>query len=212
MAKCCHGSPVYRQFVGTRNDYLATRSSATQTTARDIFYTGPCPAADPNDQTNMDSPICNGICGNICSGICGECGWCTCALPEPPVFGFWADYSALSLAAEAAFPLGDVVYSVGPVSKQSSTITLQQAGRYLAVWTINGTAQANIDALITLRRNGYGMAGSAANVIAAQGESLTAIGQLPFSAQAGDTLQLVTDSALAISGRPSATLSLARIC
>jgi len=214
MAKCYQGSPVLRQFVGARNDMLAMRAVRNNTNASSIFYTGPCPDADPNDQTNMDNGQCNGICGNICSGICGGCGsWENCAChgaPVPAVYAFYASACRLYANAGAPLPLGDTVYSVGPIDLAGGTVTIGQEGRYLAVWTLTGTAQANISGALALWKNGAAV-GGAVDVVAMQGDALALVGQTAFTAQAGDTLQLMSTGALAVSGMPAATLTLVRI-
>lgn len=213
MAKCYQGCPVYRQFVGARNDQLAVRAAASaQTAARNVFYEGPCPAADPNDQTNMDDPLCNGICGNLCSGVCGSCGNVICpGTPDPAVFAFFASAGRLCLCAGAAVPFNDSAFGIGPVELDDGTITIGQAGRYLVVVTLTGIARTNINSTLALWKNDSAIAGGALDVIAMQGDTLELIGQSVFSAQEGDALRLVTTGALSVYGMPAVTLTLVRI-
>lgn len=203
MAKKFCGSPVYRQFVGARNDLLAVRSS-TASGARSVFYTGPCPEADPNDQTNMDSAVCSGICQDLCGG-------CGCADAAPAVFGFYADAGRVCLAAGDAFLLDESVYSIGPIEKENGRIVIGQTGRYLAVFTLTGIAQANLNSRISLRIGAQTVAGTTAQAIAMQGDTVQIVLRAAFSAEQGDVLQAVTSGALALCGTPAATLTVVRV-
>ena len=204
MAKKFCGSPVYRQFVGARNDLLAVRSS-TASGARSVFYTGPCPQADPNDQTNMDSAVCSGICQDICGG-------CPCTEPSgEAAYAFYADAGTVCLAAGDAFALDESVYSIGPIEKDRCRIEIGQAGRYLAVFTITGRALDNLNSLVTLRRNGNTVPGASAEVRAMQGETVGIVRRVVFNANAGDVLQLVTSSAMRLCGMPAVTLTIVRV-
>lgn len=208
MAKCFKGNPVYRQFVGARNDRLAQREcSATSDGTRSVYYTGPCPDADPNDQTNMDSCACSGICGGICSGPCGGCA----CMDGEKVFAFYAACGRTCLAAGEAFHFDSDAYSIGPVEKTYGNITLGLSGRYLAVWTLTGRAQTNIDSVISLRLNGAALPCAMGEVYAMQGETVQITRQAIFTAQQGSTLQLVTSGALGICAEPAATLTIVRI-
>jgi len=210
MAKCFQGNPVYRQFVGARSGNFTARTLNADAAARDIFYTGPTPSADPNDRTNYGNNLCNAVCGNICSGICGECGFDTCVGANPSVFAFYADSGALNLCPGGVFPLDDSVYSIGPIGKNAGCATIGQAGRYLAVWTLSGISQQNIDTRLTLMQNGSAI--GSVRAVAAQGDTLALIGQALFDAQPGDVLQLVSTAALSVSGMPAASLMLTRVC
>ena len=206
MAKRFRGNPVYRQFVGARNDALAQRDSAAFSGgARDVYYTGPCPTADPDDQTNMDTAICSGICQDIC-GCCQGGG-----AAEPAVFAFYADSGMVCLGAGDAFGLGDSVYSIGPIEKNCGCIGFEQAGRYLAVYTLSGMAAANIDSLVSLRLNGGALPGSMEQVTAMQGENVHIVRRAVFHAQQGDMLQLISSGALRLNGCPAATLTIVRV-
>ena len=206
MAKRFRGNPVYRQFVGARNDALAQRErAASGGGSRDVFYTGPCPTADPDDQTNMDTALCSGICQDICGCFQG------CGAVDPAVFAFYADSGMICLAAGDAFALGDSVYSIGPISKRNGCIEIGQAGRYLAVYTLSGMAMANIDSLISLRLNGGALTGSMEQITAMQGETIGLVGRAQFTAQQGDILHLIASGALRLSGCPAATLTIVRV-
>lgn len=204
MAKCFRGNPVYRQFIGARNDAYAQRESVAGSN-RDVFYTGPCPAADPNDQTNMDSAVCSGICQDICGG-------CPCAEPAgEAAYAFYADAGTVCLAAGDAFALDESVYSIGPIEKDCCRIEIGQAGRYLAVFTITGRALDNLNSLVTLRRNGNTVPGASAEVRAMQGETVQIVRRVVFNANAGDVLRLATSSAMRLCGMPAATLTIVRV-
>ena len=204
MAKCFRGNPVYRQFVGVRNDRLAQREcSACSDGTRSVYYTGPCPKPDPNDQTNMNSSVCGGICS-------GPCGGCACMDGEK-VFAFYADCGRICLAAGGAFHFGADAYSIGPIEKSYGMIAFDLTGRYLAVWTLTGRAQANIDSVISLRLNGAALHCAMGEIYAMQGETVQVTGQAIFAAQQGDTLQMVTSGALSLCAEPAATLTIVRV-
>lgn len=209
MAKCYRGCPVYRQFIGARSEWPAFMGGM-QPSARNVYYTGPCPEADPNDRTNMDSPLCGGVCRNICSGICGFCAQNGFA-PEAPVYALYASQGLLDLSAGDILPLADSVYSVGPVAKTGGTASVGQSGRYLAVVTLTGEAQADISAGLVLLKNGVPVPGGMLAVDAAQGENIALVAQTVFCAKAGDTLQLAAQGAVPISGDPAAVLTLVRV-
>lgn len=216
MARCFRGTPVYRQFYGARALERERRGCAGITgEQRSVYYTGPCPEADPDDETNMNA--CNCGCANGCNGCsnCVNCSGCVHCRPNgrvcPEVFAFYADCDLLDVDADEAFPLDDSIYSIGPVSRSGCRVVIGHRGRYRAVFTVSGTAQQNVEAFVALRFNGEILPRSGAEIVAEQGEVVQAVGQAEFCAECGDALQLVASCAVAVYGIPAATLTLVRV-
>lgn len=216
MARCFRGTPVYRQFYGARALERERRGCAGITgEQRSVYYTGPCPEADPDDKTNMDA--CNCGCANGCSGCngcsdCANCSGCGNCRPHggvrPEVFAFYADCGLLDVNADETFPLDDSIYSIGSVSRSDCRVVIGHRGRYRAVFTVSGMAQQTMEAFVALRFNGEILPRSGAEIVAEQGEVVQAVGQAEFCAECGDVLQLVASCAVAVYGTPAATLTL----
>lgn len=198
MARCYQGNPVYRQFYGEGAARSAMHGGCGY---RDVYYTGPCPRADPCDRTNM-----GGCCGN-----CANCPCCGQGRACPEVFAFYADCEQTQHSAGEAFALDDSVYSIGPISKSGDIVTIGQSGRYSAVFTVSGTAQHAFDTTLALFLEGEASPCAARRISAQQGETVQAVVQQEFWAERGDALRLLTSGAINIDGTPAVTLTIMRL-
>ncbi len=175
------GTPVYRQFYGARAEQMAARGCMCASDAmRSVYYTGPCPDADPCDRTNWYAD-----------------NWIDS-------YGFYANEGALSVPGGSALTLSDSVYSIGPVQMNAGMVTLGENALYTAAITLTGLAQAAIGGYLQLLLNNTVILSVPLSY--ESGETVQEIARVQFNANAGDVLRLIPTGPIALTGTPAATM------
>ena len=129
---------------------------------------------------------------------------------ERKAFAFLADAGMVSLPDGGPFPLAGGLYSDGGFSWESGWVTIQRPGRYLAVFTVSGEADAAPLPEVGLALGTGEPVGERARLLAADDGAVQAVGSAVIEATAGTCVSLRAEGPLLVTGTPAATLVLIR--
>lgn len=129
---------------------------------------------------------------------------------QEKAFAFLADTGTVSLPDGGPFPLAGGLYSDGGFRWDPSWVTIERAGRYLAVFTVSGRADTAPLPKVGLALESGETIGAPARLLAAEDGSAQATGSAVVETDAAARLCLRTDGPLLITGTPAVTLTLIR--
>lgn len=158
---------------------------------------------------------CDNNCGGCCcdGGGCSECGHCHEHCHDHcrrPVYGLFSANIPLAVTSGAAIPLTANTTSCNDFTVSNGSVTINRCGTYLATYTINIPAGAEIDTSIVMNVNGIAQSSTLMNITAVGSYT----GQTVFKANAGTTVSLVSNAAFSIAdpiGQNVVSLTLTRI-
>ena len=136
--------------------------------------------------------------------------------PAPPVpeerkaFAFLADAGTVSLPDGGPFPLAGGLYSEGGFRWEQGWVTIERAGRYLAVFTVSGNADTAPLPTVGLVLGNGETAGESVQLLAGEDGCVQGTGSAVVEAAAGTRLCLRVGGPLLITGTPAATLTCIR--
>ena len=129
---------------------------------------------------------------------------------QEKAFAFLADAGEVCLPGGGLFPLAGGLYSDGGFAWEPGWAIIGRAGRYLAVFTVSGEADAACLPEIGLTLSGGRAAGESARLLAGEGGAVQGVGSAVIEAAAGERVGLRAGGPLRINGTPAATLTLIR--
>jgi len=159
---------------------------------------------------------CDDLCGSggNCDGCCNHCGCDRCCghhnHGDCPVYGLFSSGVPLTVTAGAAIPLATTSVSNHDFTVSNGAVTINCCGTYMATYTVNVPAGAEVDTTIVMNVNGIAQPSTLLNVDVAGSYT----GQTVFKANAGTTVSLVSSAAFSITepvGQNIVTLTLTRI-
>lgn len=200
------------------------------------YYTGPCPDEDGcyrprchnDDECEADRDECE--CEERCNhhdhcdhkDRCDRCGRPGRCRREKRCRGRWlcsgmfTAWLPVAISANGIVPLTMNNPCKAPSFEvNSGLITLENAGTYLATYTVQVPAAAALDTTVTLNVNGASQSAAATQIVTAAGDTTTSYtGQAIFEAADGATVSLRTSEAINVTdpaAQPIFTLALVQL-